>query len=119
MAKSSSSSKSTVDLVNEAIDNAEMSDTVQETAAEMSDKIQAYTEKLSSEVERYVSEGIDAFQKIANEYSEKLSRSAAQASEQAKKAYDEGQTYVRANPTPTILGAFAIGILLGAIIRRG
>ena len=32
--------------------------------------------------------------------------------EQAKRAYEESQDYVRSNPTTTILGAFALGVLL-------
>lgn len=111
--------KSTVDLVNEAIDSAPMtSNELKESADELSAQMQAYTDRLSAEVERYVSEGIETFQKAASVYSEKLSENAAQAADQARKALGEGKAYVRDYPTPTVLGAFAIGVLLGALIRR-
>lgn len=120
MAAKKNSPKTTVDMVNEAIDQADMNppETADETADELSQRVQAYSEKLSADVERYVSEGIETIQQIATEYSTKVSESAAQAGEQARRALDEGKAYVREYPAPTVLGAFAVGVLLGALIRR-
>jgi ElaB/YqjD/DUF883 family membrane-anchored ribosome-binding protein len=117
----SKSNKTTVDMVNEAIDKADLS--VSETEEQSSGdqdaaKLKDVADKLSKDVEKYVSDGVEKFQKIAGEYSDKLNKAAAAASDQAKKAYEEGQSYVRSNPTSTILGAFALGVLLGALIRR-
>ena len=120
MAAKKSEPKTTVDMVNEAIDQADMSapEPAPAPTDELTNKMQAYSEKLSADVERYVSEGIETIQKIATEYSTKVSESATQASEQARRALDEGKAYVREYPATTVLGAFAVGVLLGALIRR-
>ena len=108
-------------MVNDAIDKADLT---AETTAEggvLSDeaaKLKGVADKLSQDIEQYVSDGVEKFQEVAGEYSDKLNKAASAASDQAKKAYEEGQTYVRANPTTTVLGAFALGVLLGVLIRR-
>jgi ElaB/YqjD/DUF883 family membrane-anchored ribosome-binding protein len=115
------SNKTTVDMVNDAIDKADLTAGAPAESVSISDeaaKLKSVAEKLTKDVEQYVSEGVEKFQVIAGEYSEKLNKAASTASDQAKKALEEGQSYVRANPTSTILGAFAIGVLLGALIRR-
>ncbi len=113
--------KTTVEMVNEAIDQADLEAVAKEEAARLGEEaaqLKEFTEKLTRDVERRVGEGIETFQRIAREAGDRLSASAASASEQAKKVYEESQTFVKANPTTTILGAFVVGILLGAIIRR-
>jgi ElaB/YqjD/DUF883 family membrane-anchored ribosome-binding protein len=113
--------KTTVEMVNEAIDQADLDTVAREEAARLGEeaaRLKEFTDKLAKDVERRVGEGIETFQRIAREAGDRLSTSAAVAGDQAKKAYEESQSYVRANPTTTILGAFALGVLLGAIIRR-
>ncbi len=114
------SAKTTVDMVNDEIDKADLSSEEQEskTLAAETEKLKSVAEKLTKDVEKYVSDGVERFQEVAGEYSEKLNKVASTASDQAKKAYEEGQSFVRSNPTTTILGAFAIGVVLGALIRR-
>lgn len=113
--------KTTVEMVNDAIDQANLGAIEEKEQAAKEDEaahLKEFADKLSKDVERYVSEGIETFQKVARDYGERLSKSANVATEQAKRAYEESQDYVRSNPTTTILGAFALGVLLGALIRR-
>jgi ElaB/YqjD/DUF883 family membrane-anchored ribosome-binding protein len=82
------------------------------------ERVQEATKKLVAEVEKLVASGIDTVQSVATEYAGRLNEGAAHASEHAKKALKEGETYVRDYPVPSVLGAFALGILLGALLRR-
>lgn len=81
-------------------------------------RVEAATKRLATEIDKLVADGVQTVQTVASEYAEKLGESAAQAQEQARKAYDGGQAYVKENPVPSVLGAFAIGMLLGVLIRR-
>ena len=86
--------------------------------AETTEKVQAATDKLSREVEKFVHQGIDTVQRLGREYVDKMNTQASHAGEHAKKAYSESEAYVRDNPVPSVLGAFAIGVLLGVLLRR-
>lgn len=82
------------------------------------EKIQATTNRLAQEVEKFVSEGADTIQRVTRDYAAKLDEHAGQVSEQAKRAYSESETYIRKNPVPSVLGAFAAGLILGVLLGR-
>jgi ElaB/YqjD/DUF883 family membrane-anchored ribosome-binding protein len=82
------------------------------------ERVQEATKKLVTEVEKLVASGIDTVQSVATEYAGRLNEGATHAQEHAKKALKESETYVREYPVPSVLGAFALGILLGALLRR-
>jgi ElaB/YqjD/DUF883 family membrane-anchored ribosome-binding protein len=81
-------------------------------------RVEAATKRLATEIEKLVSDGVQTVQTVASEYADKLGDSAAQAQEQARRAYEGGQEYVKENPVPSVLGAFAVGVLLGVLLRR-
>ena len=81
-------------------------------------RVEEATKRLASEIDQLVTEGVKTVQTAAAEYADKFGENAAVASEHAKKAYAEGQEYVKDNPVPSILAAFAMGVLLGAFVRR-
>ena len=81
-------------------------------------RVEAATKRLATEIDKLVSDGVQTVQTVASEYAEKLGESAVVAQEQARKAYDGGQAYVKENPVPSVLGAFAFGMLLGVLLRR-
>ena len=82
------SNKTTVEMVNDAIDKADL--TPEESAesrsvADEAAKPKSVADKLTKDVEQYVNDGVEKFQVIAGEYSEKLNKAASTASDQAKK----------------------------------
>ncbi|HEX9660458.1 MAG TPA: hypothetical protein VGA18_09155 [Rhodothermales bacterium] len=81
-------------------------------------RVEAATKRLATEIEKLVSDGVHTVQTVASEYAEKLGETAAHAQKHAKRAYEGGQEYVKENPVPSVLGAFAIGLLLGILLRR-
>jgi len=81
-------------------------------------RVEAATKRLATEIEKLVSDGVHTVQTVASEYAEKLGETAVHAQKHAKKAYEGGQEYVKENPVPSVLGAFAIGLLLGILLRR-
>ena len=81
-------------------------------------RVEAATKRLATEIEKLVSDGVQTVQTVASEYAEKLGEGAAQAQVQAKQAYESGQEYVKENPVPSVFGAFAVGLLIGILIRR-
>jgi len=81
-------------------------------------RVEAATKRLATEIEKLVSDGVHTVQTVASEYAEKLGETAVHAQEHARKAYDSGQEYVKENPVPSVLGAFAVGFLLGILLRR-
>ncbi len=82
------------------------------------EKIQAATNKLAQEVEKFVSDGADKIQRVTKDYAHKLDNHAGQVTEQAKRAYSESETLIRKNPVPSVLGAFAVGVILGVLLGR-
>ena len=81
-------------------------------------RVEAATKRLASEIEKLVTDGVHTVQTVASEYAEKLGETASHAQKHAKRAYEGGQEYVKENPVPSVLGAFAVGILLGILLRR-
>ena len=68
--------------------------------------------------EHYLEESLAELRATASEYYEKLGETAAQLSEQASTVYDTGRGYVREYPGSSLLGAFAVGVLLGLLTGR-
>ena len=94
------------------------SSNIKESVDAATERVEAATRRLAGEIDRLVAEGVKTVQSAASEYAEKLGENAEVAREQAKKAYAESQEYVKDNPVPSVLGAFAVGLLLGALLRR-
>ncbi|HUF10665.1 MAG TPA: hypothetical protein VMO47_15195 [Rhodothermales bacterium] len=88
------------------------------SVTEATRRVETATKRLATEIEKLVSDGVHTVQSVASDYAEKLGESAAYAQKHAKKAYEGSQEYVKENPVPSVLGAFAIGILLGILLRR-
>jgi len=91
---------------------------IKESVDAATERVEAATKRLATEIDKLVSEGVKTVQSAASQYAEKLGENAVVASEHAKKAYSESQDYVKENPVPSVLGAFAVGLLLGALLRR-
>lgn len=91
---------------------------MKESVDAATERVEAATKRLATEVDKLVAQGVKTVQSAASEYATKLSENAEVATEQAKKAYSEGQEYVKENPVPSVLGAFAVGLLLGVLLRR-
>ena len=117
MARKSQTNANGSDSVPEAVDKA-ADRGIKETVDAATERVEVATKKLATEIDKLVSEGVKTVQSAATEYANKLGENAAVASEQAKKAYSEGQEYVKENPVPSVLGAFAVGLLLGVLLRR-
>ena len=92
---------------------------IKESVDAATERVEAATKRLAAEIDKLVTEGVKTVQSTATEYATKLGENTEVAREHAKKAYDEGQEYVKENPVPSVLGAFAVGLLLGALLRRG
>lgn len=92
--------------------------TIKESVDVATQRVEAATKRLASEIDKLVTEGVKTVQSAATEYAEKFGDNAAIATEQAKKAYAEGQEYVKEKPVPAVLAAFAIGVLFGSLLRR-
>ncbi len=103
----------TVDKVDESAESS-----IKESVDAATARVEAATKRLATEIDKLVSEGVKTVQSAASEYATKLGENAEVAAEQAKKAYSEGQEYVKENPVPSVLGAFAVGLLLGSLLRR-
>lgn len=91
---------------------------IKESVDAATERVEAATKRLASEIDKLVAEGVKTVQATASEYAEKLGQNAEVAAKQAKKAYSEGQEYVKKNPVPSVVGAFAVGLLLGVLVRR-
>jgi ElaB/YqjD/DUF883 family membrane-anchored ribosome-binding protein len=61
---------------------------------------------------------IESVQQAATEYYQKLAESAGQLTEQARELYDASHTYVRDHPGASLVGAFAVGVLIGWLSAR-
>jgi len=61
---------------------------------------------------------IEQLQAVASESFEKLAEAAAQLADQARDVYATSEDFVRRNPGSYVLGAFALGCLLGALLGR-
>ena len=105
------------DQVPDAVEKSAES-SIKESVDAATERVDAATKRLAVEIDKLVSEGVKTVQSAASEYAVKLGENAEVAAEQAKKAYSEGQEYVKENPVPSVLGAFAVGLLLGALLRR-
>lgn len=68
------------------------------------------TEEQAAEVEGLLS--------TAGEYYERLAETAVRLSSQATEAYDSGRSLIKDHPGSTLLGAFAVGILVGMLFDR-
>ena len=61
---------------------------------------------------------LQQLQFAAAESYDKLSEAAAQLTEQARSVYGTSQDSVRRNPVSYVLGAFALGCVLGVLLGR-
>jgi ElaB/YqjD/DUF883 family membrane-anchored ribosome-binding protein len=61
---------------------------------------------------------LENVQQAAAEVYQKLAETAGQLSEQARQLYDSSQAYVREHPGPSLIGAFAVGVLVGWLSDR-
>ncbi len=61
---------------------------------------------------------LQQLQFAAAESYDKLSEAAAQLTEQARGVYETSQDSVRRNPVSYVLGAFALGCVLGVLLGR-
>lgn len=68
------------------------------------------TEEQAAEIEGLLS--------AAGEYYERLAETALRLSAQAEEAYVSGRTLIRSHPGATVLGAFAVGIVIGLLSNR-
>jgi len=116
MARKSQTSANGSEQVPETVEAAESS--LKESVDAATQRVEAATKRLAGEIDKLVSEGVKTVQSAASEYATKLGENAQVASVQAKKAYSESQEYVKENPVPSVLGAFAVGLLLGVLLRK-
>jgi ElaB/YqjD/DUF883 family membrane-anchored ribosome-binding protein len=54
----------------------------------------------------------------ANEYYERLTEAAGRLSEHATDAYDSGRLLIRDHPASSLVGAFAVGVIVGLLSNR-
>jgi ElaB/YqjD/DUF883 family membrane-anchored ribosome-binding protein len=118
MAKKNTSDAALPEENNLASDENSIPTAVSQKMANASDRLQVATDKLTRELETLVEQSVETIQRVGKEYIEKMNTHAAEASDRAKLAYKEGEAYVRENPLPSVLGSFAIGVLLGILLRR-
>lgn len=69
-------------------------------------------------LEEAFNENLEKLQEVATEYIEQLSEAATVVADQAREVYSSSQDYVREHPGGVILGAFAVGVVLGALLGR-
>lgn len=60
----------------------------------------------------------DTLLRMAERYYERLTETADALSAQASDAYDQGRVLVRNHPGRTVLGALAVGIVIGVLSSR-
>lgn len=60
----------------------------------------------------------DTLLTTADRYYERLTEAAERLSSQAADAFDSGRLFVRDHPGRTVLGAFAIGVIVAVLSRR-
>ncbi len=63
-------------------------------------------------------EVVEQMQQVAAEYYEKLADLTADFSEQARGYLTDGRDFAREHPGSTILGGFALGVIVGALLGR-
>jgi ElaB/YqjD/DUF883 family membrane-anchored ribosome-binding protein len=61
---------------------------------------------------------LEQLQAAASESYEKLAEAATQLTDQAREVYAASEEYVRQYPGSYVLGAFALGCLLGVLLGR-
>ena len=63
-------------------------------------------------------ENVQGLQQMATEYYRRLSATAGELADQARSLYQEGEGYVKEHPGGSLLGAAALGLLIGFLIDR-
>jgi len=121
--KNASAKKSTLEMVSDQISNSSSfeSFSAQDEALNLQDTVsnlKSATSDLTKDIEKAVSEGVQKIQKTANDYAGVLGDNTAEAREQAKKVLKEGEKYVKQKPVQSVLGALAIGLFVGSIMRK-
>src|SRR5207248_11163006 len=61
--------------------------------------------------------GREQFRRATNKFSTAMSQTRDETKEKAGRARDRTEYFVRENPVPTILGALALGIAIGLVLR--
>lgn len=88
------------------------------TEVEPTEPLAAGGTREQQEAMRLLNENLQNLQQLATAYYEKVGETASELGRQATQVYDSSRGLVRQNPGGSVLGAFAVGVILGVLSSR-
>lgn len=89
-----------------------------EAASELRSAAEAKARELREKAEAKANEFRSSAEAKVHEFRERAEHSYDQARARTRTLQDDGETYIRENPTKAVLTALAAGFVLGLILRR-